>query len=90
MSGQKGRLTPQSKREFNGVPPLSPSSAISRNINAWAAFTSPTSAATPPAPYSPPPAMGKKQVNEISGAPPDRKLSSLFNWKLFRLCERRR
>jgi len=34
MSGQKGRLTPQSKREFNGVPPLSPSSAISRNINA--------------------------------------------------------
>src|SRR5215831_10755841 len=41
----------------NGVPPLSPSSAISRNITARAAITSPTQAATPSTPCSPPPAI---------------------------------
>src|SRR5262245_13221360 len=35
----------RSSASSNGVPPLSPSSAISRNITAWAAITSPTGAA---------------------------------------------
>src|SRR5262249_32585228 len=45
----------RSSASSNGGPPLSPSSAISRNITAWAAITSPTPAATPSTPYSPPP-----------------------------------
>jgi hypothetical protein len=52
-SGQKRRLTPQIKRaSSNGVPPLSPSSAISSNIIVWAAITLPTQAATPSTPCS--------------------------------------
>src|SRR5262249_38940042 len=46
----------KSSASSNGVPPLSPSSAISRNITAWAAITLPTPAATPSTPCSPPPA----------------------------------
>src|SRR5262249_45749895 len=44
----------KSSASSNGVPPLSPSSAISRNITAWAAITLPTPAATPSTPCSPP------------------------------------
>jgi transposase, IS5 family len=56
-SGHKRRLTPRSSESSNGGPPASPSSAISRNITAWAATTSPTPAATPSTPCSPPPAI---------------------------------
>ena len=47
----------KSSTSSNGVPPLSPSSAISRNITAWAAITLPTPAATPSTPCSPPPGV---------------------------------
>src|SRR6516225_5608780 len=47
----------RSSASSNGVPPLSPSSAISKNITAWAAITSLTQAATPSTSCSPPPAL---------------------------------
>jgi hypothetical protein len=52
-SGQKRRVTPQIKREFKRRAAIEPSSAISKNITAWAAITSPTQAARPPMPCSP-------------------------------------
>jgi hypothetical protein len=45
--------SPQINRGSNGVPPLSPSPAISRNIAAWAAINSRTPTAMPSMPCSP-------------------------------------
>jgi len=56
-SAQKRPSRRRSSASSNGVPPLSPSSAISSNITAWTAITLPTQAATPSTPCSPPSAI---------------------------------
>ena len=53
---RSGASRRRSSASSNGGPPSNPSSATSRNITAWAAITSPTPAATPSTPCSPPPA----------------------------------